>query len=467
MSDTTFFSRSAVGAAMLVLASAAQPAVPLGMVVHAIVERGDGKPTELPVADGGVLRSGDRLQVRVRAPRDGYVYVVAYGSSGSALLLHPFSGRTETARVRADEEMVVPAEGIYLPLDARPGREALFAIWSQAPLQGIDGLLRRMEAAAGDAERAEQILRGAYPDAQRVAFRHLDSKPLYGVDLVSTGMAMQYRATGTVAPLEERAASTGQATDPYGITSRPVEPTGSAGLEGLSVVAPDPLLQPSGSSLVAPPVSAEPDLDALLLEPAAEESVLGGSGSRLRAFETGQPSVQPEPEIVEPGASLQISPQTIGPGAPAEPEVQRSSAVLSLAPPDEPASSQETPPSGSGLTAAIAALFGGGASSAGSEDEPPEARQDNDVSSTNARVLPLAGEAPVSGSSPLLELQVPVVAGAANAAAPGVTPPAAGLDATASSPAGDAANVAAPTQFAFDTASSANVQAPDPSELGV
>ena len=172
MPDTKYFPMSALCAALLLFANTSHAVVSPTIEVHAIVERGDGKPSELRVVDGGVLRSGDRLQVRVRAPQDGYVYVIAYGSSGSALLLHPFAGRTETARVRADKEMIVPDEGVYLPLDGRPGREVLFAIWSPAPLQGISSLLVRMEGAAGDSERAEQMLRDVYPDARRVAFRH-------------------------------------------------------------------------------------------------------------------------------------------------------------------------------------------------------------------------------------------------------------------------------------------------------
>ena len=100
--------------------------------------------------DGGVLRTGDRLQARVEAPRDGYVYVIAYGSSGSVTLLHPFGGEAEDARVTANEPRTVPAPGVYLPLDDRPGRETLFAVWSQAPPDGLPRLLVRMEGAGGD-----------------------------------------------------------------------------------------------------------------------------------------------------------------------------------------------------------------------------------------------------------------------------------------------------------------------------
>ena len=49
-----------------------------------------GSAQDFSVRDGGVLRSGDGVQLRLRSETDAYVYIIAYGSSNTAVLLHPF-----------------------------------------------------------------------------------------------------------------------------------------------------------------------------------------------------------------------------------------------------------------------------------------------------------------------------------------------------------------------------------------
>ena len=471
-------------------------AVPASMEVHAIVDRKDGKPAELRVDDGGVLRSGDRLQVRVRAPRDGYIYVIAYGSSGSALLLHPFSGRAADARVGADQEMAVPAPGIYLPLDGRPGQESLFAIWSESPLQGVSSLLVRMEGAGGDPVRAEQILREVFPEVRRVSFRHLDKTPLYGVDMVSTGMAMQYKATGTIAPLQESGPTVlERRTDPYAITSTVPEPTQGRGAGAPQPAIADPLLQPSG----VPLSSAGQDLDLLLPLP-AEENVLGGEGSKLRAFEAGTS------QRAVPAAATQVPStpvQFIGPGAP-----QSSTEPASVNPPESPPQQPERTSSntaGGGLTAAIAGLFG--LDSAPKEPdtrvvEPPRAgSSDVPTDASAARTLPLtwneataANESPSPNAAPALSLRpaasestseaarVPervetTSVAASSSEAPAPQPPGPAMPASSEKP---TAAVVVPSEVTVSPSSvkdagsdpppgmeGAVVQAPDPSEFTV
>jgi hypothetical protein len=133
-----------------------------------------GEPVEIAVRDGAALRTGDELQIRVVTARDAYVYVVAYGSSGKALLLHPFSADVADAFVPAGEH-ALPDPNIYLPLDSQEGREVLVAFASATPEDGVAKLLARMESHGGDVEAVVREVRRTYPEAQALVFRHIGS----------------------------------------------------------------------------------------------------------------------------------------------------------------------------------------------------------------------------------------------------------------------------------------------------
>lgn len=127
------------------------PAVasPPRMEVHGRSFERSGDTREFQVGPGQVLRSGDELRFRVTASTTGHLYVVALGASGSAVVLHPLAG--ESLAVRQGEVVAVPADGGYLPLDERTGRETLIAFISPAPPDSPASALLRMEGAGASA----------------------------------------------------------------------------------------------------------------------------------------------------------------------------------------------------------------------------------------------------------------------------------------------------------------------------
>lgn len=157
------------------------PAPDADLAVLARVGRDDGAPARLPIEDGGVLRSADAIKIRVRARRDGYVYVIAYGSSGRAAVVQPFSGNPRDALMRAGEERVIPPGDAFIPLDDQVGTEALFAVVTERPIEDLRRLLTRMEGEGLDVQAVTRVLRGAHPASARVAFRHIGATPLLGL----------------------------------------------------------------------------------------------------------------------------------------------------------------------------------------------------------------------------------------------------------------------------------------------
>jgi hypothetical protein len=158
-----------------------------------------GADQDFTVRDGGVLRSGDGVQLRLRADADAYIYVIAYGSSGSAMLLHPFSEKPGDALIRQGQTEVVPESGVFLPLDDNEGRETLFTVVSEAPLDDIADLLSRLEADGGDLNAATNTIRVAYPHAGRLSFKHIGARPLVGVAATTPRTSPTQSSAGTVA----------------------------------------------------------------------------------------------------------------------------------------------------------------------------------------------------------------------------------------------------------------------------
>ncbi len=140
-----------------------------------------GAAQDFSVRDGGVLRSGDGVQLRLQSDTDAYVYIIAYGSSNTAVLLRPFSATGDDALIRRGQEEIIPEAGVFLPLDGREGRETLFTIISDDPLLGIPDLLPRIEAHGGDLSAITTMIEADYPLAGRLTFKHIGATPLVGV----------------------------------------------------------------------------------------------------------------------------------------------------------------------------------------------------------------------------------------------------------------------------------------------
>jgi Domain of unknown function (DUF4384) len=133
------------------------------------------------VNDGTVLRTGDGLQLRLKSDVDAYVYVIAYGSSNTAVIVHPFSAKAADALLRKGQSEVIPRSGAFLPLDGREGRETLFTIASTEPIRNIAELLARIEKHGEDLSAISAMLSAEFPLARRLSFKHIGARPLLGV----------------------------------------------------------------------------------------------------------------------------------------------------------------------------------------------------------------------------------------------------------------------------------------------
>ena len=91
-------------------------------------------------ADKAVLRIGvDQLSFRVRAEREGYLYVLAHGSDGTLMQLYP-NTESGAIRLRPGEELALPKRPIVFDVTDPPGPGQLLVIVSprQRDLSALD-----------------------------------------------------------------------------------------------------------------------------------------------------------------------------------------------------------------------------------------------------------------------------------------------------------------------------------------
>jgi hypothetical protein len=162
---------------VLLLAAATMQAAPPARAVAPRLEvyarvLEDGRQHERAVAPGAVLRSGDEVRLEVTVWEDAHLYVVALGSSGTAVLLHPLSVDSADTRVRAGEPLAIPRDGGFVALDGHTGEESLFAFTTAEPLATVRTLLTRVEARAGDRGAVRAALQEHGLDAAHLTFGH-------------------------------------------------------------------------------------------------------------------------------------------------------------------------------------------------------------------------------------------------------------------------------------------------------
>lgn len=119
-----------------------------GGAFRVAVSRGGAGAPELAAPDG-VVRAGDALRFAYEAPADGYLLVLELDGRGEAAVLHPF-GAAEGARVAAGAREFLPGSVV---LDAAPGPEHLFAVFSPRPVEAAP-LLAALRAQARRPEPA-------------------------------------------------------------------------------------------------------------------------------------------------------------------------------------------------------------------------------------------------------------------------------------------------------------------------
>jgi outer membrane biosynthesis protein TonB len=125
--------------------SAGEPR-PVGLR-YALVQVVNGAEQEVnPTA---TFRSGDQVRVKVEGNRDGYLYVIARGSSGVWKPLFPAADiNNGDNRIVARRAQRLPSNTQAFTFDDQAGQEQLFVIYSAEPIKDVDALIPSLTAPA-------------------------------------------------------------------------------------------------------------------------------------------------------------------------------------------------------------------------------------------------------------------------------------------------------------------------------
>ncbi len=111
---------------------------PLGLR-YAVLKVNGAESVE--VAPSTRFKSGDRIQLKIQTNSDGYLYVIAQGSSGAWQVMFPAKSKNDGSnRVQAGEERTS-----NFRFDAKPGVEKLFVVLSRQPERDLDTVIYNLK----------------------------------------------------------------------------------------------------------------------------------------------------------------------------------------------------------------------------------------------------------------------------------------------------------------------------------
>jgi hypothetical protein len=170
---------------------------PLGLR-YALVQVVNG--VEQEVSPTATFRSGDQVRVKVEGNRDGYLYVIARGSSGVWKPLFPAADiNGGDNRITARRAQRLPSNTQAFTFDDQAGQEQLFVIYAAEPVKDVDALIPSLTAPAQEKKELKpgtMVMATAAPlnDAFVSRFRNTYSRDL----IVQTVTSSNQPAEATV-----------------------------------------------------------------------------------------------------------------------------------------------------------------------------------------------------------------------------------------------------------------------------
>lgn len=126
------------GRASIVTATLGAERIPLAIRYSVIKVMPGGE--EFEVSPTLVFRTGDRVRLRLEANQPGYLYIVARGSSGIWKPLFPAPELGDNL-IETRRSYVLPSPGHTWTMDAQPGDETLFVVFSRQPATDLDSMI--------------------------------------------------------------------------------------------------------------------------------------------------------------------------------------------------------------------------------------------------------------------------------------------------------------------------------------
>lgn len=219
--------------------------------------RPDGEHWKL-LKQGGSLRSGDALRMRVNLTHSAYVYVIQFFSDNTARVLYPPEGERHR-QLPAGVEVLLPDPGKVFILDEQPGMEHIYVIASRKPLEEVDANLVEAFEVLQFSTRAETG--GKLPQ---------EVPPVQGTAETKPGGTDNTTSSTTVTPGTHGTTATPVTTDAKSNEAEKGKPQ----KEELSTKPPEGKKQKKGDPSGVPPRKEKPPLVAMLSGPARAQALM-------------------------------------------------------------------------------------------------------------------------------------------------------------------------------------------------
>ncbi len=252
---------------------------------------------ERQIQAGDTLVTGDGVRIRVGTQHRAYVYVVAVGSSGSAVLLQPFSGRTQDALMAARMRRSIPSGSAVMPLDRHVGNETIIAVATLTPLQDPRAMVLEIESRSARGGVLTPSSLAEFGAVRTLTFQH-NAAPVVGTARASSNSPGQPKPPLFGNQPSESGVLSGSGSRISAILSgKPASVAVPMTTAPAVPVPPKPAVQPASGNETPRELPAD--------EPDSGSSLLG----RLGAFFSAEPESQSRPQS-QPGAQPQLEPES-------------------------------------------------------------------------------------------------------------------------------------------------------------
>ena len=127
-----------------------------------------GQPCRLrEIPSDEILRTGDRLQLRVQPNASGYLYVLTQDQDGSLHLLYPNKSDDKGANAAGAFQIVSVPSVDWLRFDDEPGVDPVLIIFSRQPISALESMRKKADATISERAMHRLIAAQAGDEQQR------------------------------------------------------------------------------------------------------------------------------------------------------------------------------------------------------------------------------------------------------------------------------------------------------------
>lgn len=107
------------------------------------------------IFNGSTIHSGDRIQIRIMPSTYCFLYIFNQDAVDDVYMLFPIEGYSN--HLKANKEIVIPAQNKYILVDTQSGQEKLFILASTTPMDFLSDLIAKFNSNITNEDNTDDI----------------------------------------------------------------------------------------------------------------------------------------------------------------------------------------------------------------------------------------------------------------------------------------------------------------------